>query len=386
MIKSINGLNTQIALIGIMAAFIACTGPVVFIIDAANQMGYSERELISWISSIYTFGGIASFLLSIYFKMPLIGAHSLSAVAFIGASAQHYSLPELVGSFIVSGFVIILIGSTNLFTRLIKYLPIPIIDAMLAGLLMNYMMRVVPAMTELPIIGISAIAGFFCTPFISKKIPRFIGAFLSGTLALLISNQVPSVNTIHIIFPELVTPSFSMVAVFSLSIPLVFLILSNDTAVALSSLRRNNYNPPVSRTIVVSGIFTTMAAFFGGHAAGVGGMTTALCSNPEAGAKDKRYYAAIVGSVLIILFGVFAWFTVPLIDALPSSYITIIAGFSLLGVLTSSVHSSFKDGKYYYSAIFTFIISMSGVSIFQISSAVWALIIGLITVKLLREG
>ncbi|MGG0717721.1 benzoate/H(+) symporter BenE family transporter [Robertmurraya massiliosenegalensis] len=386
MVKSIKKLYTQNILIGITAAFIACTGPVIFIIDAADSMGYSERELISWVASIYTFGGIASFLLTMYFKMPLIGAHSLAAVAFIGASAVHYSLSELVGSFVISGIIIIIIGTTNLFNKLIKYLPVPLIDAMLAGLLMNYMFKVIPAITELPIVGFSAVVGFFLTPLLSKQIPRFIGALFTGTVALLIVYQPFYVESIQVIFPELITPSFSFVSIISLSIPMVFLILSNDTAVALSSLKRNGYDPPISKTIIVSGVFTTIASFFGGHAAGVGGMTTALCSSPEVGAKEKRYQAAIVGSILIMLFGLFAWFTVPLIVVLPNSYISIIAGFSLIGVLTSSIHSSFKDSKFYYSATFTFIISLSGISAFQISSAVWALIVGFITMKILKEG
>ncbi|WP_138418112.1 benzoate/H(+) symporter BenE family transporter [Aquibacillus sediminis] len=386
MLNIIKKLNVQNVFVGIAAAFLACTGPVIFVIDAANSIGLTKIELVSWVTSIYFFGGLASLILTIYCKIPLIGAHSLGAVAFIGTSSFEYSLPELVGGYVVSGLLIIVVGITGLFDKLIIPLPTPLVNGMLAGLIMNYVIEVIPAIKAQPVIGLSAILGFFLTPLLSPKIPRFVGSLFLGTASLFFADIQVNTGEIKLIIPEMVAPSFSFVGIVSLSIPILFIILSNDTAVAISSLRENGFIPPVSMTIIVSGIFTTIAGFFGGHAAGIGGMTTALCSSQDAGPKIKRYLAAIVGSLLIMLFGLFSWLAIPLIQSLPSSYISIIAGFSLLSLLTSIMHSTFGSDQFYYSSIFTFIIAMSDISIFQISSAVWALLIGVITSKVLKEN
>lgn len=378
-------LNIQNIFVGVAASLLACTGAAIFVIDAANLAGFSQTELITWIFSIYFFGGLASLFLTLKYKMPLIGAHSLTAAAFLSASVGQFNLPQLAGSYIIAGLIIIVIGMTGIFTRLIDYIPVQLINAMLAGLLLKYVITAVPAIKEFPLIGISSILGFLLIPLISKKIPNFIGALLLGTIVLFIVSPPTGIGEIHFVMPQMVTPSFSIGAIISLSFPIALLILSNETAVALSSLKKNGFKPPVRITIFTSGIVTTFAGFFGGHAAGVGGMTTALCSSQEAGEKEKRYWAAIVSGILIVLFGVFAWATVSFIELLPRGYMTIMASFALLGILAGSLHSSFSGTRFYYSTTVTLLVSLSGVSMFQISSAVWALIFGVITSKVLRE-
>ena len=378
-------MNTQNIFTGITAALLACTGAAVFVINTAASAGFSQIELVSWTFSIYLLGGIASLTLTIIYKIPLIGAHSLATIVFLSTSAMNYSLSQLAGSYIIAGLIIVFIGFTGLFDKLIKLLPTALIDAMMAGILTNYIVKVIPAIKELPIVGFLTVAGFFVSPLIFKKVPRFIGALLFGSLSLYIFYPI-EMGEIGFVVPQVVIPEFSIVGAVSLSIPIAFLILSNETAVALSSLKKNGYNPPVSRTIVTSGIATSIAGLFGGHAAGPGGMTTALCSSKEAGPKETRYWAAIIASLFIALFGIFAWFTIPLIEKLPEAFLTIIAGFSLLGILSNSLYSAFGNQNYYFSSIFTFIVAASGVSVFQISSAVCALVIGIISSRIFKEG
>ncbi|MET3696996.1 benzoate membrane transport protein [Bacillus oleivorans] len=379
-------MNTQNVFTGITAAILACTGAAVFVIDTAISAGFSQIELVSWMFSIYLLGGIASLFLTVVYKIPIIGAHSLATIVFLSTSAMNYSLPELAGSYLIAGLIIVIIGLTGLFDRLIKLLPTAIIDAMMAGILANYIVKVIPAIKDLPIVGMMTVVGFLISQIIFKKVPRFLGALLFGSVALFILHRPIEMDGVSFVIPQVVAPEFSIVGVISLSIPIAFLILSNETAVAMTALKKNGYSPPVSRTVVTSGIATSIAGFFGGHAAGPGGMTTALCSSPEAGPKKERYWAAIIASLLIALFGLFAWFTIPFIQILPGSFLTIIAGFSLLGILGNSLYSTFGNQNYYFSSIFTFIVALSGITVFQISPAVCALIVGILTSRILKEG
>lgn len=113
---------------------------------------------------------------------------------------------------------------------------------------------------------------------------------------------------------------------------------------------------------------------------------TALCSSEEAGSKDNRYWAALVSSIVVTLFGLFVWKVVVLIECLPAFFITLITGFSLMGVLLGSLRSAFTEPTYKYSTLFVFLIAISNVSFIGISSAVWSLLVGGIAAKVLGEG
>src|SRR5690606_13254792 len=93
----------------------------------------------------------------------------------------------------------------------------------------------------------------------------------------------------------------------SIAIPLALLVMTNDLAVAMAALTRNEYKPNVNRAMAVSGLASMAAGLFGGHAANVGGMMSALCSSEEAGPKETRYRAAVVSSVLVLVFGLIGW-------------------------------------------------------------------------------
>ncbi|MGO4270219.1 benzoate/H(+) symporter BenE family transporter, partial [Paenibacillus sp. TAF58] len=115
------------------------------------------------------------------------------------------------------------------------------------------------------------------------------------------------------------------------------------------------------------------------------GMMSALSSGEDAGPKDQRFWAAIVSGTLVTLFGIFAWIIIDIIELLPSSFVILITGFSLVGVLLNSLQSAFSDKKFRFSTVFTFIIAISNVTLLGVSSPAWALIVGLGTAKLFGE-
>src|SRR5690606_3414834 len=172
----------------------------------------------------------------------------------------------------------------------------------------------------------------------------------------------------------------------SIALPLAILILSNDLAVAIASLKNNEYEVKINKLVTFTGVATMLGSFFGAHSINPGGMMTTLCSSDEAGVKQKRYIAGIISSVGCILFGLFAWFIVPYILLLPPYFITLIVGFSLLGICINSLKQAFSHPQYRYSVVFAFIISMANVSFFSISSALWSLIIGTLVAFIFKEG
>lgn len=380
-------LNIQNLSAGVMSALMACTGGAIMIINSAETAGFSRSQLISWLFCVYCLGGILNLVLTWTYKIPFAGAHSITAIAFLSTVVDQFTLNELAGGFIMAGGLIAVFGFTGLFSKALEFIPKPFIDAMLAGLVLQYVVNIIPALKDSPLIGGMAILGFFIAPKISKSIPPLLGVILFGVLGLFIGYDFPVVpEAAEFALPQIIIPSFTVHSFFSIAIPIAVLILTNDIAVALAALKKNDYQPPVNQTLVLSGIGTFIAGFFGGHAVNIGGMMTALCSSKEAGPKENRIGAALVSGALVTLFGFFAWKVIVIIEMLPSAFITMLSGFALLAVLLNSMQAAFSESSYRYSTLFAFLIAISNVSFVGVSSPVWSLLVGIISAQIFGEG
>ncbi len=81
-------------------------------------------------------------------------------------------------------------------------------------------------------------------------------------------------------------------------------------------------------------------------------------------------------SCIILLFGIFSWKLVPLIQALPKAFVSMLFGFALLGVFGNSLSVGFSKQTMKLSAAFAFLIAVSDFMILNISAPVWALVVG----------
>lgn len=372
--KDVNQRNVSA---GIVSGLLAVTGPPALILQAASSGNFTTNQTILWFFSVYVFGGILGILMPLYYKMPIVGAHSITGVAFLATVTAQFTYQELIGSYIFSGLLILLIGYLGAFSKLIGYVPKQIIAAMLAGMITKYMVDFVVSITYLPAIGSISLTSYFIFSKWIKRIPPMVAAVVTGFIVLLLLQPLNSSGlSSSFVFPHVQIPEFNLLSFFSVSIPLALLILSNDAAVGIGALEQNDYRPPGNRIILLSGIFTIIASFFGGQSANVAGMMSAICSDEDAGPKNKRYIASVVSGIILFLFGLFSWKLVPFIQALPKQFISMFLGFALLGVFGNSLNISFSQPGMKMSTAFTFIIAISNITVYNISSPVWALLVG----------
>lgn len=370
-------LNYKNTTAGMVSGLLAIVGIPMLVLEAAANGNFTITQTILWMFSIYVFGGIFSILMPLYYRIPIVGAHTITGVAFLATVTSQFTYHELIGSYIVSGVLMLLIGYFGAFSKLISYVPKEIVAAMLAGMITKYLVTFVISINDLPLIGGLSLVAFFIFSKWKGKIPPIIAAIVTGFVILFLTQPLNSTGLLSsLIIPEIQTPQFNLFSFLSVSIPLALLILSNDAAVGIGALEQNDYRPPVNRIITFSGIFSIIASFFGGQSANIAGMMTAICSDAEAGPKEKRYMAAVVSGTIILLFGLFAWKLVPFIQALPQSFVSMLVGFALLGVFGNSLHIGFSSSTIKMSAAFTFIIAISNITIFNISAPVWSLLVG----------
>src|SRR5690625_2461464 len=102
-------LKPQHIFTGIIAALLTSFSGMV-IIEASNDLGLSESQLYSWISSIYFAGGVISLVLTLKYRIPLIGAHSLATAIFLIPIMQGFNIDEMVGGYLVAGLLLLVIS------------------------------------------------------------------------------------------------------------------------------------------------------------------------------------------------------------------------------------------------------------------------------------
>lgn len=72
--------------------------------------------------------------------------------------------------------------------------------------------------------------------------------------------------------------------------------------------------------------------------------------------------------------------------AMPKPFIAAIAGLALIGTISQSFGQAFSEPAHRESALFAFLATASGISLFNIGSAFWGLLCGLIVHHLFRSA
>ncbi|WP_284037938.1 benzoate/H(+) symporter BenE family transporter [Neobacillus sp. 114] len=374
MFKDLNHKNISA---GMVAGIFVITGPTALILEASSNGNFNTTQSILWIFAVYVFGGLFGIILPLYSKIPIVGGHTLTGVAFLATMTSQFTFNELIGAYLISALLMGIIGFLGFFSKFIKLVPKEIISAMLAGMITHYMVNFIVSINTLFIVGFISLITFLIFLRWKLKFPPVISAIIIGFIVLNLFYPLNSIEGTSAAFmPKIQFPDFNTSSFLSIAIPLTLLILSNDIAVAIGALEQNDYRAPINKIISFSGLFSLITSFFGGQSANIAGMATAICSDKEAGPKEKRYMGAVIAGVLLLVYGLFSWKLVPLIQTLPKEFISIIVGFSLLNVFGNSLYQAFSKHSIKTSTVFAFIISLSGTTILSISAPVWSLLIG----------
>ncbi|MBP2366790.1 benzoate/H(+) symporter BenE family transporter [Pseudonocardia parietis] len=374
---------------GVVAAVFGCTGPALIVIDGAAANGLAGGVISSWIFGIYVFGGLISLTLALRYRIPVVGAYSIpGAVLVVGALAT-FPFSAVVGAFLVAGLIVLVLGLSGLIGTVARWLPQPIVMAMIAGALIRFGTGVVTAAESAPWIVGAAVAGFLLLSRFVPAVPGALGALLAGLVAAAVTGGFAAQATAvdGWTAPVLVAPTFDVGAILAVGIPLAVLVIAAENAQAYGVLLSQGYRPPINAMTIASGVGGLLAPLTGGHNANVAGPMTAICSGPQAGPDpDARYAASVVNGMLFVAFGVLAGFAVTAVTALPTELVSVVAGLAMIGVLVSSFRGAFGDGRFRIGALTALVVAMSGVAPLGISSPFWALVAGVAISAILEPG
>ena len=381
-------LNAGTISSGLISSIFGCTGPALIIISAAAAVGFSAQETASWLFGVYVFGGLIGCILSLYYKAPISGAYAISAATLMGTALAGHTFSEASGAFILAGVIVLVLGVSGLIGKLMKVLPMEIVMAMVAGCMLKFGVNIVTFTFGVNIADYTfhaklvcgmAVLAFLITPNLLKKFPGVLAALIVGIIAAAATGGFSgSISEVAYIPPSLVKPSFDPSLILSCTLPIAMLVVGAEGAQAIGVLEAKGYKVPANSMTIMSGIGGICAGIFGGHNANIAGPMTAICASEEAGPKDGRYAASVVNGAVFILFGLLSSFAMAFIKLIPQSLISTIAGLAMINVLIGAFSAAFKSGRYRTGAFFALITGVSGVSIFNIGSAFWALVVGVI--------
>jgi len=369
---------------GMIAVVVSYAGPLLIVFQAAKLANLSDDMVSSWIWAISLSTGLTGVLLSSWFKMPIITAWSTPGAVLLVASWSVYPYTDALGAFVLSGLIATLLGVTGVFSSVIKRIPQPIIAAMLAGILLRFGVEVFTSLRQLPILALPMI---LCYLGFKRWYPRYavavtlvVGIAIALKLDLLHFENM----SIAVVSPIFMEPTFSVAAFIGLGVPLCIVTMTAQNATGIGLMKADGYDAPVSSIVTVTGIASMLFAPFGAHGINVAAITAAICTGKEAHANpDKRYIAGIACGLFYMLASVFGATIAAAFAAFPKELIATIAGLALFGSISSSLSTAMSDESQKESALITFLITISGISILGVGAAFWGLIAGIITSSIL---
>ncbi|MFM8900706.1 MAG: benzoate/H(+) symporter BenE family transporter [Burkholderiales bacterium] len=376
--------SIQAGTAGFVAVLVGFTSSVAVVFQAATSLGATPAHISSWMWALGLGMGLCSALPSLWLKKPVMvawstpGAAVLATAAVAASSDGHaFSLGQAVGAFIVCALLITLFGITGWFERLMGRIPMPIASALLAGVLARFGLDAFVAMKS----ERGLVLLMLCSYLIGRRLwPRYAVpvVLLLATLLVAFRGQLQlSAVQWALTAPVFVMPEFSVSAIVSLALPLFVVTMASQNLPGVAAIKAAGYEMPISKIITLTGLATLLLAPFGAFALNLSAITAAICMGREAHEDPaKRYAAAVSCGLIYVVIGLFGASVTGVLTAFPRELVVAIAGLALLGTIGTGLASALKEESTREAALITFLVTLSGVSLWGIASAFWGVVAG----------
>ncbi|MFT3954568.1 MAG: benzoate/H(+) symporter BenE family transporter [Piscinibacter sp.] len=364
---------------GFVAVLVGFTSSVAIVFQAATALGATPAQISSWMWALGLGMGLCSALPSLVLKKPVMVAWSTpgAAVLATAAVAGGFTLAQATGAFIVCALLMTAAGATGWFERMMDRIPMPIASALLAGVLARFGIDAfLAAKSALPLVLVMLAAYL-----LGRRLwPRYAvpGVLAAGTAFAWIGGQLHLQGvSFTLTTPVFVMPEFTLAAAVSLALPLFVVTMASQNLPGVAAIRAAGYQMPISRIITVTGVATLLLAPFGAFALNLSAITAAICMGREAHEDpDKRYTAAVSCGLIYVVIGLFGAAVTGVLTAFPRELVVAVAGLALLGSIGGGLAVAVKDEIHREAALITFLVTLSGLSLFGIGSAFWGVVAG----------
>jgi len=364
---------------GFVAVLVGYSSSGAIIYQMFQAAGASPAQIGGWLSVLGLAQGIVSIGLSLRYRMPVLAAWSTPGAALLATSFHGISLNEAVGVFVFANLLIVVSGVTGLFARLMNHIPASLAAAMLAGILLRFGLQTFADLqSNFVLCGSMCLAWLLARRWLTRY--AILVTLLVGVVIALAQHAIhfPQ-QSIMLALPEPVMPHFTLATQLGMGVPYFLVTMASQNAPGIATLQAHGYRPPVSSLMSWTGLAGLLLSPFGGLSVCVAAITAGICMSDEVDENpQQRWRAAVLAGIFYLLAGVSGALIAVLFSALPAVLIEALAGLALLATLGGSLHRALDVPAERDSALVTFLITASGVSLLGIGPAFWGLAGGII--------
>ncbi|SCK24482.1 benzoate/H(+) symporter BenE family transporter [Vogesella sp. LIG4] len=371
---------------GFLAVLVSYAGPLAIYFHASEVGRIPPQLVASWLWAISIGAAVSGIWLSWRLKAPVITAWSAPGTALLVTLLPTMPLSDMVGAYITAAVLLLLIGWSGYFDRLIQRIPRGVASGMMAGILFQFGTQAFKSVAAAPLLGGGMLLAYLV---FRRLLPRYcmVMVLLCGVALALGSGgmSLPAMQ-LGMTVPQFMAPSWSLSATFSLAIPLVIVSLSGQYLPGIAILRGAGYAVSARPILVVTSLLSLLMACFGGITIVVAAITAALCTGADAHENPaRRYVAGLANGGFYLLGGVFSGALVLLFAALSHELVAVLAGVALIGAIAANVAGVVGDEKHREAAMITFLATASGMSYAGMGAAFWGVVLGSIAHLILQS-
>ncbi len=369
---------------GAVAFLFATTGPVALVLAAAAKGGLPEAGVAAWIFGGFAINGLISIGLSLYYRQPLVLLWTIPGIVLVGQALTHLTMPEIVGAYIATGLLMLILGATGIVGRLMAAIPMPVVMGMVAGVFLQFGIDWINAFRDAFWIAFPMTVVFLAllaAPALARVLPPMIAALVVGLAATWATDAfVPTAGTpVSLAIPALTMPVLSWAAIAELTVPLAVTVLAAQNGQGYAILHAAGHRAPVDVVTMGCGAGSILTAPFGTVSTCLTGPVSALLI---AGTPPEKHFAsAVVTGTLALVFGLSAVWVARLSLAAPRALIASLAGLAMLKILQTAFDAAFK-GPYQFGALISFLVTVAGQPVLNIGAPFWGLVFGYLAARM----
>ena len=374
---------------GLVAFLFAASGPVVVILATGTKGGLSEADLASWLFGAFFINGLISIAFCFAYRQPLAFFWTIPGTVLVGPALGHLTFAEVIGAFIATGVLMLVLGATGWVRRAMQAFPMPIVMGMVAGVFLQFGLDWVRAFQSDPVIAATMTAAFL----LAGAAPAAVSARLPPLIVALARRRRRHRRHRHVRARSRPGAAAGRAA----TSPAGILVDRHGRAGGAAGDHRaggaeraghrradgrgshapdQRHRGRLRRRLVV-------CAFVGSVSTCLTGPVNAIISSGSR--KHSQYTAGVIVGALALGFGALSPLFTRLLLAAPPAFIATVAGLAMLRVLQSAFAVGFQ-GRCALGALVTFLVTVAGIPILNIGAPFWALIAGTAVSLVMERG
>src|SRR5688572_29296325 len=176
----------------IVAFLFAASGPVAIILATGARGGLSESDIASWIFGGFFLNSLITIAFTLGYRQPLVFFWSIPGTVLVGPALTHLSFAEVIGAFLATGVLMLVLGWTGWVRRAMDAVPMPIVMAMVAGVFLRFGTDLVQALGDDVAVAAPMVLAFLLLSAwasLGRWVPPIIGALVVGAVAVAVSGR-----------------------------------------------------------------------------------------------------------------------------------------------------------------------------------------------------